>query len=422
MSGRRAAWNAVDQALSSATNFGVAVIAARSLSPENFGAFGVATLIYVVAMGTSRGLSTEALMIRFSAADGEQHRPAARAATGSAVMVGGAAGLLVATTALAVPSPLREALWALSLFLPVLLLQDAWRFVFFSSAKPAAAAANDAIWAVTQAGFIALVFHMGWRTPATLIAAWAAAAGVAACCGLLQAAVLPAPLHAISWWRTHRDLAVPSATEYLGTTGLMQATVFTLTGVLGLAGVAALRGAQTLLGPVNMLLLAAEPFATAEGARTVRQQPSKLRPLLTAQSAALTSIAVIGPIALWNLPDEYGSALLGDTWSAARQVLLPYALLLVARAAASGPYSGLKVLEAVAVSLRIRVAIGVLTLPSGLLGALTGGLTYAALGLALPSVAAVPHWWRRLLQRLQRVETANHTSQDQAQEAALSLP
>lgn len=404
MSGRRAAWNVIDQAFSSATNFGIAIVAARTLSPEAFGAFSIALLLYVVALGTSRGLSTEALMIRFSAATVDEHRAAARAATGTALLVGTAGGVLLLLAAIPLTGPVRGTVLTLGCFLPLLLLQDAWRFVFFSSGRPAAASANDAVWGITQVATVAGALQVGWSSPAALLGAWAGAAALAACVGGIQARTLPLPTQAVRWWRAHRELALPSAAEFLGTTGLMQLTIFGLTGVIGLAGVAALRGAQTLLGPINMALLAVETFAAAEGARTLRHKPGRLRRHLVTQSSALGVVTVGAGLLLWRLPDAYGRALLGETWELARHAMLPYALLLVARAAASGPYAGLKIVEAVSVNLRIRVGIGVLTIATGTIGGHLGGLTYAALGMAIPSLLAVPVWWQHLLIKLRPLE------------------
>src|SRR3954467_2589038 len=81
---RQIAWGLLDQGLSSATNFGGSVLAARVLSTEDFGAFAVVFSLYLVALGLSRSWTSEPLIVRFAAeTDAEQHVATRQAATTS---------------------------------------------------------------------------------------------------------------------------------------------------------------------------------------------------------------------------------------------------------------------------------------------------------------------------------------------------
>ena len=63
---RRLSWGVADQALSSLTNFAVAILVARSLGTEELGAFSIAFATYLIAVNASRGLATDPLVVRYS--------------------------------------------------------------------------------------------------------------------------------------------------------------------------------------------------------------------------------------------------------------------------------------------------------------------------------------------------------------------
>jgi hypothetical protein len=58
-----------DQGISTLSNVVVAVIVARSLPPDGFGAFGVATVAYLLVAGAGRALLGETLLSRYSHRD-----------------------------------------------------------------------------------------------------------------------------------------------------------------------------------------------------------------------------------------------------------------------------------------------------------------------------------------------------------------
>jgi hypothetical protein len=62
-------WGLVDQVLSSATNFGGSVLAARALSSSGFGAVAIGFSVFLLVLGIARAWSSEPLVIRYS-----QHR------------------------------------------------------------------------------------------------------------------------------------------------------------------------------------------------------------------------------------------------------------------------------------------------------------------------------------------------------------
>ncbi|WP_214443661.1 MATE family efflux transporter, partial [Mycobacterium tuberculosis] len=101
------------------------------------------------------------------------------------------------------------------------------------------------------------------------------------------------------------------------------------TGVLGVVDggriLGAVRGAGTLLGPLNLIATTVRslllPFLSRRNDVPGRQISAALR-------VAALQVAVLVPflVALQFLPDTWGEQLLGDTWQLASQALLPLSI------------------------------------------------------------------------------------------------
>ena len=126
----RASWGLADQALSSLTNFALSLLVAREVGIDQLGVFSLVFATYLLALGVSRSLNSDALAVRYSAAGEPAWREGAAAAAGAAVGLGLAAGLACALAGLVADGLLGDALVVLGLGLPGLLLQDVWRFAF----------------------------------------------------------------------------------------------------------------------------------------------------------------------------------------------------------------------------------------------------------------------------------------------------
>ena len=141
--GRRLGWGVADQAVSSLTNFAVSIYVARALGAAQFGAFSLAYVTYSFALNASRGLATDPLMVRFSGTDLPTWRRAVASCTGTAAVVGLAAGACVLAAAALLDGTAKAAFLALGLTLPGLMLQDSWRYSFFALGRGSQAFLND---------------------------------------------------------------------------------------------------------------------------------------------------------------------------------------------------------------------------------------------------------------------------------------
>ena len=145
---RRLGWGVADQAISSLSNFALGVFVARTFGATSFGAFALAFVTYTVVINASRGLATDPLLVRYSGDVTRRWRRATSEATGTALLVGVAAGAVCVVAGLLLPDPVGPVFVALGVGLPGLALQDSWRFAFFARGSGSSAFINDLIWTV----------------------------------------------------------------------------------------------------------------------------------------------------------------------------------------------------------------------------------------------------------------------------------
>lgn len=391
----RLKWGVADQAVSSFTNLLLAVVVARSISVRGFGAFGVAFSAYALALGASRSIVGEPLGIRHSASSAEAGRRALAQGAGTALALGVLAGVVCALMAIVLRGSLGLPLAALAVSLPGLLLQDAWRYGFVATGQPRKALVNDLVWAAAQVLFIGSLIAYSDPTVAGFLLAWGAAASLAAVVGGVQAGVAPTAGYARQWLSRHDDLWPRFLVEFGAMTGTWQVTMVLIGGVAGLSAVGSLRAAQTLLGPLNLIFLSVPLIALPELSRLSIRRPKAVVPVSATIGVGLASLALLGGMAVWAVPDWLGQELLGESLVPARSVLLPVTIFLASTGVNIGAILGLRSMGAANRSVRVRLAMAPILVSAGAIGAVLDGAFGAAVGLAVANwLAAIAWWWQ----------------------------
>jgi O-antigen/teichoic acid export membrane protein len=398
--GRRAGWGIGDQAFSSLTNFALGIMVARTQSAREFGAFSLAFATYVVALNVSRALSTEPLVVRYSAVEPDEWRRGVRSATGSAVGAGIVAGLVCLALSSFMGGGLGSAFLALGLTLPGLLLQDSWRFAFFAQGRGRQAFLNDAMWAIVLFPGLALLISTGHATVFWLTFCWGGAATAAGLFGLRQARVVPRPQDSVRWLREQWDLAPRFLGEFMALSGTTQVSFYFIGAIASLESVGALRAGQILLGPVYAFSIGVRMVATPEVVRLFKRSPRRLREASAALSASLAGATLLWGALLFLLPTRAGVALLGSSWGPAHRVLFPMTLLMASGGAIGGMTAGLRALAAARRSLRARLFTSVTRIAGGVVGAMLGGTVAAAWGLAISGCVGALVYWDQLVRGL----------------------
>lgn len=392
-------WGLVDQALSSATNFGGSILAARSLTSSDFGAVAIGFSVFLLVLGISRAWSSEPLVIRYSAAFASDRADAVSRAAGSSVAIGLLSGVLVGAVGLAFDGALRSVLLVLAVSLPFLMLQDLWRFALIMQGRQRSAAGNDGLWLLVMLS----AFAIGTRTelsPTGAIACWTMGACVASGFGLVQLRCRP-KTRVLTWWAKHSDLGARFAVEFLLVIGVSYALTIGVAAVGGLEDSAGFRGATVLMGPLNVLFLGVGFQVLPLMVHQVKDDVNRVWRTAKLTSVCLAAVALFWVVTLLVIPDIVGQALLGDSWHVTEPLLPVFSWLYMALAAGLGALYGLRALADARRSLKTRLALSPLVIVSGVSGAAIAGPVGAAAGLALANTIALPIWWRAVSRSIQ---------------------
>lgn len=384
----RVGWGLADQGLSSLGNVAVFVLAAQSLDASGFGAFALAMTTYGLAVGVARAVATDPLLVRTPVAGAAE-------ATGTALVVGFGFGCLVGLCGLVLSS---APLVVLGLWLPILTLQDALRFVALERGRPAVAFASDALWSGCEIVVLAAVVLTGRASAAWLLGGWAASAAPAALVAARALGVRPKPAAASAWVAEHRDLAPRFAVEFLTLSGAGRLLLYMLALLTTVAEVGVFRAGQVLYGPVNVLVAGAQSIGLTELRRMGAGQEARLH-RVAGLVGLTTALAALAWTALLLASDVAGRLLIGGLYPPARTLVIPLGIQQIASCIMLGPFLRLRASAAARESLRLRLRVTLLVLTVSAAGALAGGAYGAAVGMAAAQTVAAALVWRIWLPR-----------------------
>ncbi|MDQ0708050.1 O-antigen/teichoic acid export membrane protein [Arthrobacter woluwensis] len=403
---RRASWGIADQVLNSASNFAMGIVVARAVPLADFGAYALAFAGYSLALGISRSLSTEPYAVRYSAVDDERARDAAGRSTGTALLIGSGLGALLAAAAPLLDAGTRPLALALAVSLPGLMLQDAWRQVFFSAARGSGAFLNDLLWLLFMIPGFAWLMLSSSHSVAAYVLAWGLAGTAAAVCGLLQARLWPRPAKMPAWAREHRGLWTRYLGENLAVNGAQQVLFAAIAAVAGMAALGQLKLAMVALGPVFVLVQGVGVVAVPEAARALRSGPRSVNRVRHGSSGLVAGGAAVWGLVLLLLPLGWTTALLGPQWPAAAVLVLPLVLVQVGNGLRTGDAVMLRAMGQAHRGFVTRALTSGLSALAGLLGALLAAADGAAWAMA---VAAALSAWLWAVQYRRGCAEAAHT-------------
>ena len=164
----------------------------------------------------------------------------------------------------------------------------------------------------------------------------------------------------------------------------------------GLSAAGALRGAQVVLGPLNILNMGVTAPAVAESVRIARRSPRRMMRAVELLAVVLVVVFVAWGVVMYLLPDSVGEALLKRSWQPAHDVIPPTRRSWRRRGCSTAATVGLRAMAAAKRSLRSRLVTGCAGRRRrddrrghrGAVGAATG----LALGLWIGGI----QWWQQL--------------------------
>jgi O-antigen/teichoic acid export membrane protein len=398
----RLGWGVADQAMGSLTNFLLNIYVARSLGVAEFGAFSLAYVTYGFALNVSRGLSFEPLLIRFSNTEMKVWRRAASGCAGTALVVGLATGTCALVTGALIGGTTGRAFLALGLMLPALLLQDSWRYAFFSVQKGYHAFVNDTVWAMVQFPLLVFLKATGHADVFWFVIAWGAGAAVGSVLASFQAGVVPSLVSAGSWLIAHRDLGPRYVLENAGGNAGSTVQSYGVSSLLGVTAVGDISAANVLMGPFRIVYLGASMISIPEAVKLLRHSPQQLPRFCAAVSIGLATLALAWAVVLVVvLPLGLGQLMMGSIWRLAYPLLIPTALATVFGCAGMGAGIGLHAMGAARRSVRSTLIGAVISLTLALIGAAVWGMYGTVLLAAVGVLISACISWRFFIKAMQ---------------------
>lgn len=289
-SGFRTAFTLADQLLSSASNFALGVLIARTGGPDALGAFSIAFLAWLAIMGANRALVAEPMIIMER---GEGSESVADRGLSSTLLVGAAAAaaLVLIGVALHFLGFPQMALLALTPWIPSLLAQDYFRWMAFRLQRPEQALVSDVVFVAVQATATWGLFAFGQPSVGAFIGTWGVGATVGAVvgfaiCGGRVHIVRHGASHLGKLWSRSRWLLAEFTTSFVAAQGyLILLPILLSTREFGFY-----RAGSSLITPIALLFTVTLTVGLPESVRRLRTEGSSG---VRAHAGKLTAAVVV---------------------------------------------------------------------------------------------------------------------------------
>jgi O-antigen/teichoic acid export membrane protein len=229
-------------------------------------------------------------------------------------------------------------LLAVSICLPVLALQDFWRFAAFSLKSPKMAFWNDLVWFCFQVVAIVTVFCFSDISPTTMIAAWGVGAFAGAIFGIGQFHAWPRLTRATFQWAkksisTAGWFAVASIIYGAGT----QLTNALITVTLGRAALGGIQSVNNLFAPSQIIALTVQAIGLPAATKASSAgQAHVLRRIAWQYAVAVGFTITIYAVATLSVGEAILVFVFGPAFIPFSTIVLPAALVTILSAWSSG--------------------------------------------------------------------------------------
>lgn len=384
-----------DQVLSSGTGLALVVLVARDADAATFGALSVALVVNGLLLGVTRAAIGEIVLLRCRTLASDRAREA-RVGLTLALLAGAIAGLGLLVASTIVGGDVGRFLQIVAGAAPFVYAQDLLRYLAYANGRIEDAVVIDAVWMGVQVAASAGLLLADQATPTRLLLAWLAGAAVSAVAGCFWRRLRPRMAGLRAWWRAERGRAVGFVSDFLVSTGVVQASFVVLGAVLPLDEFGALRVAFISLSPLANLLAGVRILTLAHLAG-LRASPVRAQHRAVQLTVLLVVCTGVYGTGLVLLPDSWGAELFGSTWTEAKALVGIAAIGEVLRISTFPAIDLMKVFASPILLVRTRalaaVGVAVGLLAGATLGGPRGAVTWVAIGYA----AATGIWWNRAL-------------------------
>lgn len=312
----------VAQTFSSATNFGLVVIAGHVLGPSGVGTLFVGLPAYFILLGLLQALVTTPLVAASSGSRTDERAVRARSAVTLAF-----AGLVpvvatVATIGFLLPAELGRGMLLIAPWLLPAVIQDLGRSIIFRDRSGASTLASDAVWLLAMAA--ALPFVIAIETDWSVVACWGMGAVCACVVVLMQIRWRPIPLlNAIAWWKAEashlgRWLLLSGSLYHAASYG----SVLALVSILSPREFGGLRAVQTAFAPLSLLGPALSLPGLPMVSRLIGPAPKQALLVAGRLGSLIMILTVTYVVVLYSFPDLL-RFLFGEGFTEFRSIVVP---------------------------------------------------------------------------------------------------
>ncbi|MCA1005051.1 hypothetical protein LCL87_04945 [Rhodococcus hoagii] len=380
------------QTIASLASLLLAVVVARSLDQTMLGVFSLITATTVIMLGVVRALSTELIVFRDATAEDAYGTGQYDGCTSANLLLGCAGGVLVAASGF-VFTDFSAALLVAGAIVPMTTLQDHCRFILIHERRSTAALVTDVVFFAAQA--IGLVVAAGSLDLAHYLVPWLAAATISALLGLWLCPVRVRIRDGVRWVRVTWPGGRAYLADFVTTNGVSQSAMYIVSAFGGAAAAGALRGAQILLAPLQLILRGGLVALGSEASLLARKGRHRaLFVLACGYSAAGAVGSAVVVATMYLAPDRLVVGLLGETSDAAMAVLPFAGAASAGLCIAMGAGLALRSVGLIRKVVRVKVIFAPLSLVLVILGSWSAGAAGSQAALAAAEAGRAVGSWR----------------------------
>jgi O-antigen/teichoic acid export membrane protein len=368
----------IDQAVSSVSNFLLAVIIAHYNNATNLGYYALVFTTYSLVIGVSRSLTSDCLLTRSSIAN-----QSARREQGGylfALIISSAVSLVILGASVGMSGSLQILFLTLACTLPFMAVQDYSRYIGISRHKPNYAIKLDIAWLVLFILSVLILHAFSLVAVTWLFGAWAATGAIIGAATARPHLVLIGTLGRLRYWMANeRNVGLRFSIQFMLNSGVSQACIYSLAVIVSVQAVGWIKLAQLALGPIAVIVTGAQSALIASGHQRWQSGPRALTRFISLAGIGMAGSALLWTILVYLMPLKVGSSLLGSAWPEARHLVLWIGIGLVLGNFAAAAAAGLRAMRAAREGLLLAVAM----VPVTILTCLGGAATYGAKGFAI---------------------------------------
>ena len=394
---RTMAVTVVDQAASSASNFGVAYLVAHYTDAHALGIFAIVSTTYIITQGMLRSLTSDCLLTRHDPGD-DVMEVYERSGYLSAIAYALLASLVMLVLASLFSGELRLTFIILAACFPLMAAQDYGRYIGISRYNPAYAIWLDMAWLIL---FIVAFEVLRHQHHLTLPWIWGTYCATGALVGLYAArnhvTLRGAGRQLAFWFRSERHVGVRFAGQWALASSWAYAAIYFFVLIFSLAVIGEFKLAQVAFGLVTVFSQGIVTGMVAMAARYFQVDVRKTLRFIALGGLLTAAVMLAWTAAVYFAPVHTLTTVLGSAWPAARRLVPLTGLAFALNGISAAAVAGLRSLRAASENLRLALVMTPVLAGCTMIGGVVWGVQAALAGLCLGYTINVVVAWTLLV-------------------------